>query len=203
MGERYSQNDEQDFVLEAFGDTVGRFLDIGAGNGKLNSNTLALVERGWSGVLVEPSPLAFLELQERHGKNLRLTLIHAAVGLDYDLTPFWDTAVALGFSTTEQGNRDKWEPLAHFQEAFYVPTVPMISILQGFPGPVDFLDIDTEGTSVDLFLEFPFARPNLYPKVICLEHDGRIKECEAIIRWFHYREVSRNAENSILVRVDH
>ena len=53
----YSQNNEQTYILEAFAEkSDGRFLDIGAYDAKLLSNTRALYERGWSGVMVEPSP---------------------------------------------------------------------------------------------------------------------------------------------------
>lgn len=58
----YSQNTEQDIILKYFGTFVGRFLDIGAYNGLDISNTRALLERGWSGVLVEPNPFNTVEL---------------------------------------------------------------------------------------------------------------------------------------------
>jgi hypothetical protein len=70
---KYSQFDEQDAILAAFGlqpwqtnlspgNTDGRFLDLGAWDPITFSNTRALVELGWSGVMIEPSPGPFLEL---------------------------------------------------------------------------------------------------------------------------------------------
>ena len=43
----YSQNEEEKYILEAIGEQVGIFLDIGAYDGETRSNTLALVEREW------------------------------------------------------------------------------------------------------------------------------------------------------------
>lgn len=201
----YSQNGEQKIILEIFGDFVGRFLEIGACDGKLVSNTLALVERGWSGVMVEPSPRAFVALQERHGANEKLTLVHAAVGLERGISKFWEEATIGGYSTTEEGNRAKWQHLAAFpQRPFWIPIMSLWDLVGEFhhcagaePGPIDFLTIDTEGTSIDLFRGFLFNE--IHPRVVCVEHDGHIGECLKWAKHFLYREVARNGENLILV----
>jgi FkbM family methyltransferase len=59
----YSQNDEERVILEYFGSHTGTFLDVGSNDGVTFSNTRALAERGWKGVLVEPSPKAFEKLK--------------------------------------------------------------------------------------------------------------------------------------------
>lgn len=194
----YSQNDEQEKLLEYFGEKVGRFLDIGACDGALNSNTLALVERGWSGVLVEPSVAAFGELHRRHGGNRKLTLVHAAVGgISYSLIPFSDSYGVIGYSTTEDVNREKWNHLVAFEPPFYIPMVPLDDLLRRFPGPIDMLSIDTEGTSVELFMNFPFD--SIRPMAVVVEHDGYTDICGVRARKFNYREVARNAENLVYV----
>jgi FkbM family methyltransferase len=195
----YSQNGEQRLILEAFGGFVGRFLEIGACDGLLVSNTLALVELGWSGIMIEPSPRAFLELHKRHGHNPKLTLVHAAIGLGHGMSPFHDSPQAEGYATTEEANRTKWQHLAAFDPPFFLPLIPITAILEAFPGPIDFLSIDTEGTSTDLFLTFPFGSI-LLPRVICVEHDGRIAECLVQARQYRYKEIARNGENLLLIQ---
>lgn len=195
----YSQNGEQTVILNIFGNHIGRFLEIGACDGLLVSNTLALVELGWSGVMIEPSPRAFLGLQKRHGSNPNVTLVHAAIGLGHGFSKFWDGPIAEGYATTEESNRAKWQHLAKFESPFYIPLIPITDILEAFPGPIDFLSIDTEGTSTDLFLTFPFVDVLPLPKVVCVEHDGRIPECLAQAKEWGYREVARNGENLVLV----
>ena len=61
---KYSQFEEQDHILRTFAglDSPGRFLDIGSWDPITFSNTRALVEMGWSGVMIEPSPGPFLEI---------------------------------------------------------------------------------------------------------------------------------------------
>lgn len=60
----YSQNAEEKIILDYFGLETGTFLDVGANDGVTFSNTRALAERGWRGVLVEPSPQAFAKLKD-------------------------------------------------------------------------------------------------------------------------------------------
>lgn len=60
----YSQNQEEKIILDYFGSETGTFIDIGANDGVTFSNTRALAERGWRGVLVEPSPQAFAKLKD-------------------------------------------------------------------------------------------------------------------------------------------
>jgi FkbM family methyltransferase len=54
----FSQSAEEQHILSYFGDHVGTFLDIGCNDCKTFSNTHALALRGWSGVLIDPSPRA-------------------------------------------------------------------------------------------------------------------------------------------------
>lgn len=72
---RYSQNLEQDYILDYFNrpgyvKIMGTFIDIGANDGKTLSNTRALAEVGWRGVFVEPSPKSF-EMLKKNYKGLK------------------------------------------------------------------------------------------------------------------------------------
>lgn len=54
----YSQNLEETYILNYFGDHVGTFLDLGCNDCLTFSNTRALSLKGWRGVFVDPSPKA-------------------------------------------------------------------------------------------------------------------------------------------------
>ena len=187
----YAQQNEDDKVLELFGSHVGRFLDIGAHDGAYLSNTLALVERGWSGVLVEANPATFARLYERHGMNPKLTLINAAAGMDWKFTKFWPATKDDGLSTTEAAQRESREAEAVYGEPYQVAMFP-VSKLEEY-GPFDFVSIGTEGTSVDLL----FSLRWVLPKVICVEHDGRIQNCIDWAVFQGYRLVHQNSINLI------
>lgn len=58
----YSQYGQQRILTEHFGDRKGFLIDVGAGDGINLSNSRALLEQGWRGVLVEPHRELFKEL---------------------------------------------------------------------------------------------------------------------------------------------
>ncbi len=59
--------------------TDGFFVEVGAFDGYSWSNTLPLIDAGWSGIMVEPDPDSFALLCNRHGQNNKLTLVNYAI----------------------------------------------------------------------------------------------------------------------------
>jgi len=183
-GTIYSQYSEQSYILEAFevdggnagiNYTRGRFLDIGAHHPTDKSNTRALIELGWSGLLIEPSPGPFINLMracvicghvptelygerkrqccvvcgcELYGHTTRLTLIQACVATVPGLVLLQLSDDALSSS----GNVQKWKDAgAIFYGQALVPAITPEQISNQFGG-FDMINIDTEGTSAELFL---------------------------------------------------
>ena len=198
----YSQHDEEKYVLEAVGDKVGIFLDIGANDGRYLSNVLALIERGWSGIMVEANPVTFTRLVAHHGDNPKLDLVCAAIGFSSGLMPMWPAKSDDGLSTVNAKQRISRAAEANFGEPYFVAMVTLASLLSRFNQQVslgiDVLSIDVEGDSVGLLLEFPFGYCR--PKVIVVEHDGNIETCERCVESFRYKRVAVNNENLVFVR---
>src|SRR5690554_1870971 len=108
MTQRYSQNDEQEHILNFFVDRPRRFLDIGAYDGKAFSNTFALAERGWGGVCVEPSPGPFVGLMNHHAGRRDITLVNCALATQPGWITFHDSG-GDAISTLDPAHRAKWE----------------------------------------------------------------------------------------------
>ena len=91
----YSQNNEQEIILNLFKGRTGTFLDIGANDGITLSNTYALSLQGWKGLLVEASPKAYERLVKTYeGKDAELQNV-AIGGRDCDLS-FHESGELLG-----------------------------------------------------------------------------------------------------------
>ena len=200
MPVNYSQGEEQKHILEHAGDS-GRFLDIGAWHAKNLSNTRALYERGWSGVLVEPSPEPFLGLLKEYGEDERISLVCACVGGVETLAQFHASADAL--STSSQENFEKWRAVGGFYGRFYSPRVELDYLMERF-GEFDFVSIDAEGSSVQIFGDL-LCLPRFIdgiglPKCICVEHDGRNAETLLMATAAGYREVYFSGENQVFAR---
>ena len=193
-----SQYEEDRYIREALGDRVGDFLDIGAYHPTVFSNTRALFERGWSGVMVEPSPEPFLTLLREYGNEPRIELVHAAVvARGHDLLRFHATADAV--STSDEGVFEKWRNTAAFTGSFLSGTVELGKLLR--LGPFDFINFDSEGTSTGLFLAMlSLASIAGLPACVCVEYDDRLDDVRDYGAHYGYRETYLNGTNILLVR---
>jgi FkbM family methyltransferase len=197
----YSQNNEEQVILELFNGaaTPGRFLDIGAWDGKTFSNSYRLVELGWAGVLVEPSPTAFTALLALHGGKPHLTLANVALARQPGLIKFYDSG-GDAVSTAVEAHVAKWE--AHSQvrfKPFHLLAMDLPWFFHEFGGDYDFINLDVESLNWDLFQDLlPLVTPRV--KVICVEHDGLDDEMEALAKPLGFTRRLFNGENIILAR---
>lgn len=166
----HSQRDEEPVIL-ANAPSVGRYCDIGAYDGITFSNTRALSERGWSGVLIEPSPESFAGLMKNSEPyRSRLDLVNALVvphrNLDSGLVRFYANPDAV--ATTEEKHKAKWEHAVKFTP-IWVAAISIAEIISHFKPPFDFINIDTEGTSGDVLKAISLDAVGC--NLICVEKD--------------------------------
>jgi FkbM family methyltransferase len=169
----YSQTGEQPVILSALRDIeTGRFLDIGSYHPTVFSNTRALYELGWSGIMIEPSPGPMRSLLAEYGNEPRITLIQAAVALAPGLVEMRISDDAV--STADEKNYERWKTAGGFIGRMLVPGITLVDIFGGFGG-FDFINIDVEGGSAELFLKCLDLK--VFPKCFCVEVDeGRLNE---------------------------
>ena len=197
----YSQYGEQAAILAAFSgtqqaaDACHRFLDIGAWNAKDKSNTRALYELGFNGVMIEPSPGPLLSLLAEYGNEPRITLISAAVALEPGLLPLHITHDAV--STSSEDVFNTWKDTVKFIGKLYVPVITLEQISNQFGG-FDFINFDAEGLSADLFNRAMDLKWE--PRCICVEHDGRTTEVLKRATAHGYRCTYGNETNLVFVR---
>ena len=161
-----SQYGEDAQILAHFDEHRGRFLDIGAYDGHTFSNTGQFAECGWSGVCVEPSPSVFPYLVKYH-KGRDVICINAAITLCGTWTPFWD-ANGDALSSVVASHVEKFAPSHPFHKS-WIHGVTWKQLLDGFPGPYDFLNIDVEGLNAELALACPLN--SIGAELVCLEDD--------------------------------
>lgn len=148
----YSQNDEQEVILRFFGFRKGHLLDIGAFDGVTFSNSRALLESGWSGVLVEPDPFNVVKLLANTPPN-HAQIICAAVAATQEIC-------RLAVETKpERGWASTITPRLMTDDRIHEPHpasvfVPTISISQ-LAHPFDFISIDAEGRDFEILQSMP------------------------------------------------
>lgn len=204
--ETHSQYDEEHAILKYFADryhiaegagypSIMRFLDVGAWDPITFSNTRALFERGWSGVVIEPSPTPLLALVKAYGGQDRVQVVNTAVGLESIPMGMWVTDDSV--STSNEGVHETWkEKGGYFGRMTVVPlTWPQIN---NWFGGFNFVNIDAEGLSVDLFRAM--LDSGQIPECCCVEHDGRLVELGELATKRGYRMLYSNGTNAVFGR---
>lgn len=193
----YSQNNEEEIIIDYFKGKVGKFLDIGAYSPFNLSNTRRLVELGWAGIYVEPSPICFQRFVETYSKDSNITLYNYALGIENGKAIFYESG-GDAVSTLDLGHKEKWEKGSNVK--YHPITVDVVKIEEFFEqsmGNIDFLSLDTEALNIEIFDRIPdFFWDNL--SLLCIEHDNKIEHiCQ---RLPSFRQLLYNPENLILGR---
>ena len=200
----YTQNGEQAHVLAAlavpYDESIARafcqgirVLEIGAWNAEDKSNSRALIEFGASAILIEPSPVPLAGLARFYCGNEKVGIIGAAITpaggmLQLEIT---DDAVSAPVGT----DHEVWREKGGYYGIITVPSIAVADFVEQF-GSFDFVSIDTEGTSVEVFAAL--IATGMRPRCICLEHDGRVVEVAGIAEAASYRQVHLNGTNVVL-----
>ena len=175
----------------------GRFLDVGAWDPKTFSNTRALFERGWSGVMIEPSPTAMLSLLKEYGKEPRITLVQGAVGLEDSIVAFEMSDDCVSSSDPKHIARlsEPGPNQAKFHGTAMVRSITWEQICLWYGG-FDFVNIDAEGYSVDLF--HAMLNAGAKPSCCCVEIEaGRMLELSAAATKVGYKLIYANGTNAV------
>ena len=191
-----SQHDEEKRVLEYFGDRVGRFLDLGAHSATNLSNTRCLADKGWKGVCVDASPHCSAALVKGYRDNPNVQVVQAYVG-QAGLVQFYD-ALGDAISSAIPWFIEAWRKwgATNFTE-MYVAGVTLADLLAKFPGPYDLIDIDTEGSSADLF--YQCIELGCRPDMFIVEEDRQREKLVQTGAEYGYRHIDIPG-NVILVK---
>jgi hypothetical protein len=196
--ETYSQGDEQQAILKYFAHfDRGKFLDIGAWHPKTFSNTRALYELGWAGTMIEPSPAGMLAQLKEYGYDQRVTLIQGAVGLEDLLQVFEmtdDCVSSSDFAHLAKYKDERNPNHANFYGRAWVRMITWPQINSWFGG-FDFVNLDAEGISVDLF--HSMLNSGAKPPCVCVEFDQRMAELSAAATAVGYKLIYSNGTNGV------
>lgn len=194
----YTQNEEEKYIVEAVKHIPnGRFLDIGAHDGKTFSSTRALLEKGWGGVYVEPSPHVLPALYANSEEfREKVQILPCAVGTQGGILPFYSSGSDMVGSLSQQ-HVVKWSPFVKFTET-RVRVVTLHEIEYQCGTNFDFVNLDVEGINWDIFLQFDWKKWR--PACVCIEYDEKRDQIAAILKQHGYNIVYISGENIVATR---
>lgn len=146
----YSQAGQDEWVHSIVGDT-GFFVDVGAHDGIVHSNTYALEQLGWTGICIEPDPTIVEVLRANRSCHRAFTAVSDHKGYVRMVGP----RVVLG----PVDHTDIWcDTLTGYLEAWNAPPV------------IDYLSIDVEGHERQVLAGMNFDRWSV--RLITIEHNA-------------------------------
>jgi len=153
-------------VYELGGQRDGFFVEFGAANGTLYSNSLLLEqEYGWTGILAEPARSWYPAIRENRTCRVDDRCVWSRSG---ERIEFVEQANALhsgiqGYSVVDPDVSDT--------RTYSVETVSLNDLLSqnGAPRRIDFLSLDTEGTELEILQTFDFTSWDV--RLIVVEHN--------------------------------
>lgn len=170
----FSQNKEEQIILEYFGDFVGTFADIGCNDGQTFSNTRALALRGWKGILVDPSPRAIQKCRELYNGHKGFYIYEYAIrnhngkAMLQQSGPLCspsDDGLVSTFHSHEKARFDKKIPY----ESIEVKTFKWKTFLNRLRiKEFDMISIDVEGDELNILPDMDLSKT----KLLCIEWNG-------------------------------
>lgn len=196
----FSQRNEEKYILRFFKDKIGRFLDIGAYDGKCFSNTHQLALNGWGGICIEPSPTVLPALNKLYETNPKVDILPIAISEVSGKRIFYDSG-GDAISSFDKDHVELWEMKGakNFTE-IEVMSYTVKELFNCFISyDFDFVNIDVEGLSLFVLKELPLHNlPKV--KMICVEFDHDTGSIMAVVEQHGFTLLYQTAENMILVR---
>lgn len=138
---------------------TGFYVDVGANDPRVFSNTYFFYKKGWNGLVIEPNLQKLNEYKHRRNRDIRG---HYAVGPKGSFTFFKFKEDALNTMSPEVAK--SYEKMGHkIVSTDTVPSLPLSDIFKekGI-SHIDFLSIDTEGQNFEVLQtnDWDTYRPN-------------------------------------------
>lgn len=204
---RYSQSNEQDYILEYFENKKRpTFIDIGANDGITLSNTRALVELGSEGVFVEPSPKAFERLKENYKGMKGLYFYNVALGDHNGQAILQESSNLLNsadiglVSTFESSEMQRFKSICTYEPV----TVKMFKWKTFYNRlrikEFTFISLDIEGFELKVLPDMDLTNTEM----LCIEHNGSKEKKEQYLyytsKYGMDKIIYESGENIIIVR---
>lgn len=199
----HSQNNEEKYILEYFGNYVGTFLDLGCNDCLTFSNTRALALKGWRGIFVDPSPKAMERCKTLYNGYKGYYFYPVAVSshngkaMLHESGPLC-TAADIGLvSTFHQAEVDRFKRTVKY-EPIEVKTFKWKTFYNRLRiKQFDFVNMDCEGDELNILPDMDLSNV----KAVCIEWNSKPElKAEYDKHLNGFRVIYTSGENLIYAR---
>jgi FkbM family methyltransferase len=176
-------------VREFFGQEPGQFVEVGANDPQLRSQTWHLEQAGWRGVLIEPLP----DLARKLAQTRRADVYAVACSSPENAGKLMPLLVAGGYSTLNAETVDVRYPAIVSIDVRVRTLDDILSEARARP-PLDFVSIDVEGHELEVLEGFDVLRWN--PRLILIEDHVLTLTLHRYMQAHGYKWVRRTGVNA-------
>lgn len=203
----YSQNQEDKFILNYFGNYKGTLLEVGANDGQTLSNSKLFIEQGWKAHLVEPGR-TFSDLVKLYYTNPNVHLHNYAIGGQFnkEATFYESGAHVIGGSDIGLVSSLDFDETERWRKSGVDFTETKVQVKSfnewwsdaGKP-QLDFISIDAESFDWDILQQIDLKLVGC--RVLCIEWNGDADlKRKYINHCIGYKIAVENRENLIFVK---
>lgn len=200
----FSQNGQDIYVINEIykGKKNGYFIELGAADGIIFSNTLMLEKNyNWRGLCIEPNDKMFSKLRDNRVVETVCVndVIYSKSGIQKE---FVNADLLSGIiNTVSRGYLKKAEvrkKLDFAEEKTLIKTTKtMTELLDEHNAPkfIEYLSLDTEGSEYDILQGIDFSRYTI--GYICVEHNNKEKDKKRIRDFLMKNNYKLQRENGV------
>jgi FkbM family methyltransferase len=180
-----------------------RYLDVGASDPVVLSNTMIMYQRGAKGVLVEPDSIMANKLRSRRPRDV---VVNSAVAFDERRAATLIRLYPSAFNTFSEAQAEQvvaasagWASQLSIVGRAEVKLVPINEIIERHLDGVapHFLSIDAESVDFEILQSLDFAR--FKPWIICIEKSRSMAEFDALLGTKGYRRICETPQNGMFM----
>ena len=149
--------------------TPGFFVEFGSADGVALSNSFLLEkERGWAGILCEPSRSWHEDLKRNRSCIVDTRCVYSRTG---EQISFSENYIGELSGITEFTGDDHHGILDRTTTSYQVETISLLDLLRihNAPKHIEFLSVDTEGSEFKILNAFDFSKHTF--GAVCVEHN--------------------------------
>ncbi len=175
----------------------GFYVDVGANDPEVISNTKYFYDRGWSGINIEPHPVLYKKIFDFRQRDIN---INAGIAQQESSLQFYriDETKGTAGSTFDPEIAKELENKGYkISEVVEMPVIPLQKIFDDNLNQqvIDFMSVDTEGFDLEVLKSNNWEKYR--PKFVMVETVNNKNEILAFMMENNYKIVFENTANTI------
>lgn len=186
--ESFSQYGQDQLISRVNGHkSDGYFVDVGAFDGIVFSNTYALEKYyNWSGICIEANDVKFKDLQNNRKCIVSNDLLYSENGKEFEFLCGRVASSAINDKSISHNMTIRnWNRFKKDNEDEYIKIIKKSRTLESVleqhnaPKDIDYLSIDVDGPEFEIIKVFPFSKYNI--KYISIEYNNNRSQINELL----------------------